>query len=57
MVRLVRAFLVHVDVAGLGIAQLGKLRFELGKLQSRYLLVQMLRKNMNPDRLLVRIIE
>ena len=53
MVRLVGAGLLHADVAGLGVGQLGQPRVQLLELQARDLLVEVLGQHVDPDRVLL----
>src|ERR1043165_2777364 len=47
MLRLERAFLRHANIAGLVVAQLGELHADLGEVQPRDLLVELLRQSVD----------
>src|SRR6478672_11496854 len=44
VIRLVRTFLLHADIVGLILAELGELDADLGEMQARDLLVERLRQ-------------
>src|SRR4026207_2465229 len=55
VIRLVGPRLLHGDVAGLRVGQLGEVRVQLSELQPRHLLVEMLGQDVDADLVLVRV--